>query len=233
MGILWNILKKITPEPLKKRYRRMKTARYEKMSTKEIFTKIRDKNEWGSSESVSGPGSEIEQTSTLRMELQKILKTKNIKSILDVPCGDFNWMKEVDLSGIDYTGGDIVDKIVAENQKKHGSGGIKFMPVNIITDVLPQSDLIFVRDCFVHLSYKDIHGAIANIKRSGSKYLMTTTYKDHHKNYDILTGQWRHLNLRDEPFNFPEPEILIVENSTERDGEDIDKSMGLWLVGEL
>jgi hypothetical protein len=35
--------------------------------------------------------------------------------MLDAPCGDFNWMKEVDLSAVHYTGGDIVEPLVNSN----------------------------------------------------------------------------------------------------------------------
>jgi hypothetical protein len=62
---------------------------------------------------------------------------------------------------------------------------------------------------------------------------MTTTFKNHHTNHDIMTGEWRCLNLQDEPFRFPEPEYLLIENCTELDGEAMDKSMGLWLVEKL
>ena len=203
------------------------------MSTKEIFTSIENNNFRSSAESVSGPGSEMKQTQTLIKELPKLFKNIGIKSVLDIPCGDFNWMKEVGLSNIDYIGADIVDKLIVENKKRYSSDNINFLPLNIITDVLPRVDLIFVRDCFVHLSYYDIQNAITNIKRSGCKYLMTTTFVDYHSNYDILTGKWRRINLQDIPFNFPEPEYTLIEDCTEGDGKFKDKAMGLWFIENI
>jgi hypothetical protein len=93
--------------------------------------------------------------------------------------------------------------------------------------------LIFVRDCFVHLSYKDIDSAIKNIKSSASKYLLTTTFTNHHLNVDILTGEWRPLNLQVQPFNFSTPILVINENCTEGNGEFIDKSMALWEICKI
>jgi hypothetical protein len=232
MSVLRNIIWKITPVFVKKLYYKIREAQYRKLSTKEIFTRIKDKNLWESSESVSGPGSEIEQTKTLVVELNRLLKDKNVKTMLDIPCGDFNWMRKVDLSSVNYTGADIVEGLISENLRKYSANNIKFITMNIITDILPEADLIFVRDCFIHLSYNDIEKALKNIKRSGCKYLLTTSYLNH-KNHDIATGFWRPINLQESPFNFPEPEYTLIENCTEYDGIYKDKAMGLWTIEKI
>ena len=102
-----------------------------------------------------------------------------------------------------------------------------------IKDTLPTSDIIFVRDCLVHLSFKNIFEAIENIKKSSSKYLLTTTFTDRDENIDIITGDWRPLNLEIKPFLFPAPEKIIIENCTEGEGKYKDKSMGLWSIKKL
>ena len=99
-----------------------------------------------------------------------------------------------------------------------------------MADELPKMDLVFVRDCFVHLSYRDIRKAIQNIKKSGSKYLMSTSFVNHHDNHNIPTGDWRPINLQDAPFRFPKPEYVLIENCTQGNGAYQDKAMGLWLV---
>lgn len=102
----------------------------------------------------------------------------------------------------------------------------------MITDPLPQNDLIIVRDCLVHLSYKDIYNAIKNIKSSGSKYLLTTTFTNHDLNHDIVTGDWRAINLQ-KPFNFSSPLLVINENCTQGSGEYSDKAMALWEIDKI
>jgi hypothetical protein len=228
-----SLLKKIAPECLKNVYRKIKLAKTKKLTTKEIFTSIKVNNSWGNSESVSGPGSAIRQSETLIVELSKLIKEKYIKTFLDIPCGDFNWMCKVDFSDINYIGGDIVDEIIKENIKKYETINKKFITIDIIKDSLPKSDIIFVRDCFVHLSYKNIFEAFENIKKSGSKYLLTTTFTARNKNYDIVTGDWRPLNLQIEPFKFPKPENIIIENCTEGEGRYKDKSVGIWDIKNL
>ena len=182
-----------------------------------------------SSESVSGSGSENLQTEFLIKELDVLFNKLSVTSILDIPCGDFNWMQRVNLTNIKYIGADIVEEIVLSNDLKFKKDGIiNFSVLNLISDQLPKSDVVFVRDCFVHLSYSDISNAIINIRLSGSKYLLTTTFTNHNLNHDIITGEWRPLNLQKKPFNFPMPLVTINERCTEGNGEYKDKSMSLW-----
>ncbi|MEO6490246.1 MAG: hypothetical protein ABIO04_09925, partial [Ferruginibacter sp.] len=109
----------------------------------------------------------------------------------------------------------------------------KFQVLDLIIDQLPQSDIIINRDCLVHLSFADIFSALKNIKSSGCKYLLTTTFTDHPKNTDIITGSWRTINLQQPPFNFPIPLLMINENCTESNGDYKDKSMGLWEISKI
>ena len=202
--------------------------------TSQVFANIYHNNRWKSEESVSGIGSEIRQTEVLVNKLSQLLKELQIESVLDIPCGDFNWMQRVDLKNVKYTGADIVEELINKNIEKYGkTNNIEFRTLNLITDPLPRSNMIIIRDCLVHLSYKEIFSAIKNIKSSGSDFLLTTTFPEHHKNYDIPTGKWRPLNMQDKPFNFPRPIIVINEKCTEGNGKYKDKSMALWRISDL
>ena len=201
--------------------------------SKELFTRYYRNNTWEGSESVSGPGSDYEQTKYLVPELQIMLDIFNIKSIVDAPCGDFNWMRNVDLSKVNYLGGDIVDQLVAANTKKYAKDNISFQSINIVTDIIPKADLVIVRDCLVHLPTQDIFKALRNIKNSGSKYLLTTnfTWKAEPTNYDIPVGHWRRINLEQEPFFFPFPKYVIIEGHIL--SHDRDKTMSLWEIKDI
>ena len=199
----------------------------------EVFTEIYNENRWGNNESISGPGSALDQTRAVRDRLPILLDELGAKTILDIPCGDFNWLKNLKLDDIQYTGADIVDEIVSNNKKNFQKENISFQNLNLLSDELPEVDLIFCRDCLVHFSFDDIWCALQNICRSGSKYLLTTTFTEHFKNYDIMTGQWRRINLQLKPFSLPKPIKIISEECTEANGEYADKSLGLWLVDDI
>lgn len=196
------------------------------------FIKIYQNNIFGSKESRSGSGSTMRQTRYIRTVFPVFFRSLGVQSILDVPCGDFNWLKEVDLKGIQYTGGDIVPALIEQNNKKYKSDERTFKMLNIITDDLPKSDLIICRDCLVHLKFEDGLKAIQNFKKSGSKYLLTTTFTDRDKNEDLF-GIWRTLNLQKPPYNFLQPLKLINEKCTEGRGGFKDKCLGLWLLDDI
>ncbi len=205
------------------------------LSMDEVFSEIHRTDKWGREVApVSGTGSDAQQTAALRSALPDIIQEYEIRSLLDIPCGDYHWMQQVELKIERYIGADIVDKLVTQNKQAFaGNKSREFARLDIAKDELPETDLIFCRDCLVHFSYRDIFRSLANIKKSGSRYLMTTTFCGKAENVEIATGQWRPLNLECGPFNFPPPLKLIRENCTEGQGVFSDKCMGLWAVADI
>jgi hypothetical protein len=63
---------------------------------KDIFTDIYKNNNWKSEESVSGQGSTLDATIGIRTALPKLFDRFHVKSLLDIHCGDFNWLSKVD-----------------------------------------------------------------------------------------------------------------------------------------
>ena len=203
--------------------------RFSQMPVERIFAAIYRENAWLNHETRSGDGSTIAQTTDLVRALPKLLRSYGVKSMLDLPCGDLNWMRNLDLSGIDYRGGDIVDELVQSNQRLYGTEGRSFRKSDLISDALDPADLILVRDCFVHLSFDQIFRALANISRTRIKYLLVTSHRGCTRNLDVTAGCWRPLNLQEPPFNFPEPVDYIEEKGPLRYG----KILGLWPVARL
>lgn len=234
-------LKRLFPNSLKRfywRYKKNKERREKKRvsfkdkTPKETFTFIHDTNFWSGTDSVSGGGSDLHHTQILIQELTDLFKEKGFQTVLDIPCGDFVWMQYVDLKNVKYTGGDIVDELIANNISKFGDrSSIKFKVLDLLTDKLPDADVLINRDCLVHLSYQDVFKALRNIQASGCSYLLTTTFPNHEENIDITTGDWRVLNLEKAPFNFPKPILLIHEGFKHADFGD--KSLGLWRISDL
>ena len=199
---------------------------FKSMNTK--FIEIFYNNEWDCKESVSGAGSSIAETPVIREKLPLLLKEISVSSLLDIPCGDFNWMSKINLDFLDeYVGGDIVPEIIVQNKKKYENETIKFKLVDLTRTKLPKMDVILCRDCFIHFSYKDIFAALRNFKKSGSKYLLTTTFVNRQKNRNIFTGGWRTINLQKPPFNFPKPIKLILESF------NLAKCLGLWKIESI
>jgi len=151
-----------------------------------------------------------------------------VQSILDAPCGDANWIREI-ITGIAYTGIDIVPSLIEQNiHQWTGNDAHRFTVADITVDPLPKADLILCRDCLVHLSFAHIDAAVANFRASGARWLLTTTFPLIEENNDCEDGDWRALNLTLPPFCWPQPQMLISESCLEAHGTWHDKSLGLW-----
>jgi len=206
---------------------------------KKIFEKTAEHNTWGDNDSLSGPGSNLIQTAIIRKEIPALLKRYQVKKMLDAPCGDFFWIKLIkkDLSGIliSYFGGDIVPQLIQKNNELYGNGIFSFIQVDITSDTLPNVDLIFTRDCFLHLSYLNIYKALKNYKKSGADYLLVSTYTKKRKNTDVpnVSINGRAINLQTFPFYFSQPLELINEGCTEGNLEYADKSLALWKLKNI
>lgn len=197
------------------------------------FIDIYKNNVFGGVESRSGNGSTLEQTAVLREELPKLFKELGIRSIVDAPCGDFNWMQHVITKspGVKYTGVDIVPDLIKEDAAKYTTSDntIEFRVGSIITDVLPAADLVICRDCLVHLRIEDGLKAIKSFRKAGFRYLLSTTFTKRDKNEEnFIRGLWRALNLEKAPFDLGPAEKLINENCTEAGDFLADKCLGLW-----
>lgn len=213
---------------------RGKQSPFKGLGVQEVFSHIYKTNYWGHTESVSGAGSSVVGAQTIIEALSDLFNRLNISRVLDIPCGDFNWMQQVDLTGIDYTGADIVPDLILENKKRFEQEALRFEELDIISDKLPAADLVLCRDCLVHFSFRNIFDATENILRSGSKYLMATTFLKHKLNYDIVTGDWRPLNLEKPPFNFPKPIDFVQEShDTELGRRTKIKGLGVWKISDL
>ena len=172
------------------------------------FERIYRDNLWNSSESRSGSGSELQNTRQLVQELKLLFDKLNIHSLLDIPCGDFNWMRTMDLSAIDYIGADIVLDLLAYLRATYHQ--YCFVQLDIRCDKLPRCDFVLCRDCIVHFDFIDGLRAVDNVRNSGARWFAATTFPSLSRN-DDLTSIWRPLNLQLPPFNLV-PTMLIDEN---------------------
>jgi hypothetical protein len=195
---------------------------------REVFTEIFQRNIWGYQETVSGGGSTLHYTRKLRETLPELIGDLNIGTLLDLPCGDFHWMSEIELPVTHYIGADIVPRLVETARIRYGRPQREFRTLDLCKDVLPQADLLLCRDCFIHLSEETIFLALANIIRSDIKYLLISTYPEG-RNRAIRNGDWFPINLCAAPYNFPAPQRAIDDWVAPFDR----RQLGLWEIESL
>ncbi|MUO80024.1 class I SAM-dependent methyltransferase [Agrobacterium vitis] len=195
-------------------YRHWQWAKRLTGSPEDRFTRIYRDRAWSSRESISGTGSELRYTEGLRNSFPGLLQSFGIQRLLDAPCGDFNWMRHVvAATSVDYIGGDIVRPLIETNQREYGAQGVRFLHLDITRDSLPAADMMMVRDCLFHLSNADIRLFLDNFLKSEIPYLFTTTHKPGpFTNSDIVTGDFRFIDLFAPPYSFSSDPVFRVDD---------------------
>jgi hypothetical protein len=209
--------------PLSKKSREMR----------QVFSRIHAASAWGECESSSGPGSTCERAASFLPDLVALVRTLRISTLLDAPCGDFNWAKPLAECVRQYIGVDVVPAVIKANRRCYSSPCRRFLCLDIVHQRLPSADLVLCRDAFVHWETVDILKAVRNLRRTGAEYLIVTTFLGDRGNPDIANGEWRPLNLQRPPFLFPPPLALVDERCHHTGGIYADKRLGLWRFKDI
>lgn len=197
---------------------------------KKVFASFYSANAWGNPESLSGDGSTLAYTESIRAALPSLVREYSISRFLDAPCGDYNWFRYVKREpSFHYIGAEVVAGLVERNQALFESADTSFIHLDITKDRLPDADIWMCRDCLFHLCYRDIFHALANLLRSNIPLFLSTTYIDCERNSDITTGSFRLINLRLEPFCLGEP-IAEIEDWVEGHPR---RTLALWRTKDL
>ncbi|SFU54612.1 class I SAM-dependent methyltransferase [Butyrivibrio sp. M55] len=196
---------------------------YKKMNRKDIFKNIYQNHYWGNdgSEYYSGEGSRIQKFVNPYCELiQKYIQDNNIKTVIDLGCGDFHvaneWLKGVN---VNYIGVDIYDDMIKHNIACYSNDNIRFECLDIVKDKLPQGDLCLIRQVFQHLTNNDIKQVLLNAKDFPNIIVtehVTTKCKSDSYNIDIIAGKsirtkmGSGVYLDENPFNLKISEMLTI-----------------------
>ena len=200
-----------------------------KIKRKIIFYSIYKSNHWRSykkpniNESISGLGSDFKITRKLIVDLNNFIIKNNIKTILDIGCGDFNWMKHLvnDNLNIKYHGIDIVKEIIKINSKLYSNSRVSFECNDVLNFIYPDNfDLILIRDFFIHIKNKDIINTINKLKFNKCKFFAITNFQNIKNNIEIKGyGHHRLVNIEIKPFLLNEVFYKI---------EDYDRELNIY-----
>ena len=206
------------------RLRTLRDQRERSESLRSRFTTVYVEGLWGADETRSGAGSvKGSHWVTLAAEtIRRAVSENDLHSISDIPCGDFNWMPEVlaGLGPVRYIGFDIVAAALARNKARFPA--YEFRLLDITCKAPPAADLIFCKDLLNHLTDADVRRAIANMRRSGSKFLLASNNPGvENAPLPEYPNASRHLDITAPPFNLPPP-LWCVEGY-----------MSLWRLSDL
>ena len=176
------------------------------------FKNIYDNNVWFDGESKSGLGSSLDFTINIRNFLIKLFSEKNIKSMIDTSCGDWNWMKEIKNNLCDYTGIDVVQELILTNNLKYRTDSIKFINddfLNFLKNRTEKTDLILCRHTLEHLDTEYNIEFLENCKKF-TKFLLVTTHKKCLENTKLPSSIYRPINLEISPYKEILPNFVSI-----------------------
>jgi 2-polyprenyl-3-methyl-5-hydroxy-6-metoxy-1,4-benzoquinol methylase len=179
-------------------------------SLPECFEEIYNKDTWNGG---SGPGSFIENTVVYRNVLQNLIDEENIRTIVDIGCGDWQIMRHIHIgTDVNYVGYDVASNIISINQQNFSAENISFVSYSGDFSEIVHADLCIVKDVLQHLNKKYIDNFINNMKKY--KYVIITNccdnpdpYYQNNINGEIINGNYRPLDLTLDPYSL-EMELL-------------------------
>jgi len=183
---------------------------------KNVFDSIYQTGEWGideNNEGTSGSGSSVENSKPYFYYIQDFLREKNIKSVVDAGCGDWQFSRFIDWSNINYTGYDASNTVISKNLKNFAKKNIKFINENFKKADLPAADLLIIKDVLQHLSIENIQNAIKQFSKF--KYVIVVNDVDpvtlKAQNISIRDGEYRPLDITLRPFNVKATKVLFYK----------------------
>ena len=208
-------------------------------SNNHAFSEIYDNHVW-QGRSLSGPGSDAERTIEFRSLLEQFLKEHDIRSVVDIGCGDWSYSQLIDWTGIKYVGIDAVDSVIKKNIYQHAKPNISFLNIDATHQNIPEADLLIVKEVLQHLPTQDVHSILAKAK--AYPFAIFINDISHHvraswkqlwrwqsvcpTNCDIEPGGYRLLALREPPFSLTAKHLLTYQN--EYKGRRWEKEVLLW-----
>ncbi len=163
------------------------------------FSEIYEKNVW---EYGSGEGSLEIHTRGYRDFLQAFLLQKQVSSVVDMGCGDWQFSKLVNWGGVRYQGFDVVPSVIAANTEKFSNPKVSFTAYSGNPAELPAADLLIAKDVLQHLPSQTVQDFLPYLSKY--KYALLTNCvnaKGVTQNGDIELGEFRPLDLLLAPFH--------------------------------
>lgn len=176
------------------------------MTDKEIFTDIYNRGDWGGRNGVNIGSTAEDGAKSFIDYLQNFLDTHpDVTSIVDMGCGYGEMLKNLHLSkNTYYLGLDLVDQVVAFNQRYYSKPNVAYASVNGIEDLQKyEGDLLILKDVLQHWNSKQIIYTRDHIIPHFKYAIIVSdvrTVFSRHPNTEIRTGKSRSLDLAVSPF---------------------------------
>lgn len=171
-----------------------------------VFSNIYAERVWGKG---SGAGSDPANVEEYVRFLQDFIRHRQIRSIVDCGCGDWQLMRHIDLAGVDYLGIDLVSDVVAHNRAEFGRAGVRFELGNFTEMELPGADLVLCKDVLQHLPNKNVFRFLAGLDRFKYALLTNDLGSNTDRDATLAASSWHFapIDLTASPFSLRAREV--------------------------
>lgn len=182
-------------------------------NVEKVFTNIIDINKWGYNGQKypisTGYGATEERTREYRALLKKYIRLNNIKSIVDIGCGIWEFYHN-EFDDVVYIGIDCVKKVIDFNIERYASKKRIFIYANILDEKnnIPYVDMCIVKDVLQHLNNKSVITMLDKIKDKANYILVINDNCQPIDNQDIPNGNYRALSPKKSPLNRYDGKII-------------------------
>ena len=170
--------------------------------------------------SPNGPGASLPLTENLREQLPGLWLTHGIKSVLDVACGDWNWMRYVDLSGIrNYYGWDVDPELITRCAQRYNEmmdahpdkhlAHAWFDVRNVADTSFPNVDCILARHILIHFPNDYISDIIDKMRRGHARYLLTSNFPEDTNEFLYDPTRYAWVGYMEHPVNLEIPPFSL------------------------
>jgi SAM-dependent methyltransferase len=190
-----------------------------------VFSQIYANGVWvmrDGQESLSGVGSVQAATGEMAAELAAFLREVGCARLVDIGCGDFNWMRTV-AGNFEYLGIDVVPRVIEANTARYADLRRRFICLDATSSPIESGDVALCREVLFHLSFRDGNKLIRNIKAAGFRHVLFTTDNSVWFNSDIRNGDFRRINLTRSPYGLPVPERQLKDDKV-----STGRVLGVW-----
>ena len=197
----------------------------------QVFTTLYEHNYWGNNQNPeyrgsSGGGSDVDYNKNTYVPfLKQFIKEREIKTVVDLGCGDFRCGPLIyDDLDVSYTGYDAYKKVVNFHLKHYSLPKYAFNHLDFCNkkEDIVAGDLCILKDVIQHWSLINIYTFLDYlVKHKKFKYILVCNCCNQVKdNTDILNGDWRALSYNYLPlkkynptklYNYDTKEVSVIE----------------------
>jgi 2-polyprenyl-3-methyl-5-hydroxy-6-metoxy-1,4-benzoquinol methylase len=189
--------------------------------TSQIFQKIYAQGTWGRSvlpgiPGGTGAGSSVGYNKQYMAFLETFIREYDIKTIVDLGCGDWKFSRHLKWDNVSYTGIDCVAPVISGLSKEFIKENIKFECFDFghYPNDIPNADLYIIKDVLQHWPddlISDFLRKIISTKKM--KYLLITNCHNQPVYRCCTMGDFSPLNPSMLPLNEFEPNVILKYGS--------------------